>query len=133
MAKIARTPYNGSRWVTKRVSTSTILNQKLTGQCIFVTANENINLDVNFVDSGSYFKIILRQDTTGNITLTFPSVEGVIVSDDGSIALTNVGESGQTTLVIPTAASAGSYLDLISDGTKWYVTGMVHGVQPTQS
>lgn len=133
MAKIARTPYNGSRWVTKRVSTSTILNQKLTGQCIFVTANENINLDVNFVDSGSYFKIILRQDTTGNITLTFPSVEGVIVSDDGNIALTNVGESGQTTLVIPTAASAGSYLDLISDGTKWYVTGMVHGVQPTQS
>ena len=134
MAKIARTPYNGSRWVTKRVSTSTVLNQKLTGQCIFVNANGNINLDINFVNSGSYFKIILREDTSGNITLTFPSVEGVIVSDDGSsIALTNVGDSGQTTLVIPTTASAGSYLDLISDGTKWYITGMIHGVQPTQS
>jgi len=132
MAKIARTPYNGSRWVTRRVSTDTTLNQKLTGYCIFV--NDGVNLDVNFLDSGSYFKIILRQDSTANLTISFPTMEGVLVSDDGSgITLTNAGESGQTNLILASGATAGSYVDLICDGDKWYVTGMAHGVNWTQS
>ena len=132
MAKIARTPYNGSRWVTRRVSTDTTLNQKLTGYCIFV--NDGVSLDVNFLDSGSYFKVILRQDSTTNLTISFPAMEGVLVSDDGSgIALTNAGESGQTNLILASGATAGSYVDLICDGDKWYVTGMAHGVNWTQS
>lgn len=132
MAKIARTPYNGSRWVTRRVSTDTTLNQKLTGYCIFV--NDGVNLDVNFLDSGSYFKVILRQDSTANLTISFPAMEGVLVSDDGSgITLTNAGESGQTNLILASGATAGSYVDLICDGDKWYVTGMAHGVNWTQS
>lgn len=132
MAKIARTPYNGSRWVTRRVSTDTTLSQKLTGYCIFV--NDGVNLNVNFLDNGSYFKVILRQDSTTNLTISFPAMEGVLVSDDGSgITLTNAGESGQTNLILASGATAGSYVDLICDGDKWYVTGMAHGVNWTQS
>jgi hypothetical protein len=61
-------------------------------------------------------------------------MEGVLVSDDGSgITLTNAGESGQTNLILASGATAGSYVDLICDGDKWYVTGMAHGVNWTQS
>lgn len=134
MAKIARTPYNGSRWLTKNVSSDTKITYKLTGQCIFVTANNPVTLNVDFLEKGSYFKIILRGDSSSNLSIVFPRVEGVVISDNGSGAtLLNVGDSGQTRLTLPSGASAGSYVDLICDGDKWYVTGMAHGVNWIQS
>ena len=131
MAKIARTPFNASRWVTKRVSSSTNLSIKQTGQCIFVSASSVVDLNVNFLDKGSYFKIIVREDTTADININLPAMEGVLIYDAGAGAgFTN---ANQTTLTIPSGASAGTYVDLICDGSKWYVTGMAHGVQWTQS
>lgn len=133
MAKISRTPFNASRWITSHVSSDTTITKKLTGRCFFVTAASTINLSVNFLDSGCYFKIITRENTSGAINITFPAMEGVLIADDTStVAVTNAGESGQTTLIIPSGASAGSYVDLICDGQKWYVTGMAHGVHFTQ-
>lgn len=134
MAKIARTPFNASRWVTKRVSSSTNLSIKQTGQCIFVSASSVVDLNVNFLDKGSYFKIIVREDTTADININLPAMEGVLIFDLGAGAgFVNAGETSQTILTIPAAASAGTYVDLICDGSKWYVTGMAHGVQWTQS
>jgi hypothetical protein len=134
MAKIARTPFNASRWVTKRVSSNTNLSIKQTGQCVFVTASSQVDLSINFLDKGSYFKIIVREDTTAAININLPALEGVLIYDTGSgVGFTNAGDSGQTILTIPATASAGTYVDLICDGLKWYVTGMAHGVQWTQS
>lgn len=131
MAKIARTPFNASRWVTKRVSSSTNLSIKQTGQCIFVSASSQVDLNISFLDKGSYFKIIVREDTTAAININLPDMEGVLIYDAGTGAgFTN---ANQTTLTIPSGASAGTYVDLICDGSKWYVTGMAHGVQWTQS
>lgn len=134
MAKIARTPFNASRWVTKRVSSNTNLSIKQTGQCIFVSASSAVDLNINFLDKGSYFKIIVREDTSAAININLPAMEGVLIFDLGAGAgLVNAGESDETTLTIPATASAGTYVDLICDGLKWYVTGMAHGVQWTQS
>lgn len=134
MAKIARTPYNASRWLTQKVSSDTNLTIKHTGRCIFVTANGTVNLNINFLDNGSYFKIIVREATAGSINLNFSSMEGVLVSDDTTdVRLTNAGESNQTTLTIPSGASAGTYVDLLCDGKKWYLNGMAHGIHFTQS
>lgn len=134
MAKISRTPFNASRWITSNLSSDTTITKKLTGRCFFVTAGSEIDLTVNFLDSGSYFKIIARENTSGDINIIFPSMEGVLISDDAvTTELTNAGESAQTILTIPSGASAGSYVDLICDGKKWYVTGMAHGAHFTQS
>ena len=134
MAKISRTPFNASRWITSHISSDTTITKKLTGRCLFVTAAAEIDLNINFLDSGCYFKIIAREDTTGNINISFPAMEGVLIADNTStVAVTNAGESSQTILTIPSGASAGSYVDLICDGQKWYVTGMAHGVHFTQS
>ena len=134
MAKISRTPFNASRWITDNISSDTTITKKLTGRCLFVTANGTTNLTVNFLDNGCYFKIIAKANTTGAINISFPSMEGVLISDNTSaVALTNAGDAGQTVLTLPSGATAGSYVDLICDGEKWYVTGMAHGVHFTQS
>ena len=134
MAKIARTPFNASRWVTKRISSTTKLSIRQTGQCIFVSASSEVDLNINFLDKGSYFKIIVREDTTAAININLPAMEGVLIYDNsGAVGFTNAGDADQTTLNIPLGASAGTYVDLICDGLKWYVTGMAHGVQWTQS
>ena len=127
MAKTTRTPYNASRWITRFISKDTILELKHTGQCIFVTANEEVNINLSFLDNGSYFKIILREDAAADVKLNFSAVEGVVIYDDNGVGVVNVGANDLKTLVLPTGCSAGTFIDLICDGDKWYATGMGHG------
>jgi hypothetical protein len=127
MAKIARTPFNAARWLTKEVSSTSTIGQKLTGYCLFVTADSAVDLNVDYLNKGSYFKVIVKENTSDAITLTLPSAVLVSVSDNGSSA--NVVEGGleDATITIPSGTTAGTYLDFICDGNKWYVQGMAHG------
>lgn len=126
MAKIARTPFNGARWLTKFVTSDTTITRNSTGQCLFVTADsDTVELNINFVDQGSYFKIIIKETTTQDITVTLPDdVAAVIVCDDGTAAMV---EGSGTTIFLPTGTTEASYLDLVCDGSKWYCQGMIHG------
>ena len=134
MAKISRAPFNGTRWVSGTISTDRVLRPKSSGQCLFIEASSTVNITINYAGGGAYYKFIVRDDTTAAINIVFPAMEGVLIFDDTStVGLTNAGESNQTTLTIPSGASAGTYVDAISDGSKWYITGMAHGVQWTQS
>jgi hypothetical protein len=124
MAKSTRTPYNASRWVTKSISSDAILDLKLTGYCIFATAKSEITLTVNFTDNGAYFKIIVKEDTTDGLSVSFPSVKAVLVSDNGAAS---VVEGFGATITFPAGTKAGSYVDLLCDGSEWYVQGMHAG------
>lgn len=130
MAKIARTPFNAARWLTKNISSTSTISNKFTGYCLFVTAEtEAVNLNVNYVEQGCYMKIILAETSSQELSLTFPAMEGVAIYDDGGVGVLSIGDSGETTLVLPSGATGGSYIDLICDGDKWYVQAMTHGVQ----
>lgn len=134
MAKIARTPFNAARWLTKDISASSQISNKLTGYCLFVTADtEEVSLIVNYVDKGSYMKIILSETSLYNLNVILPAMEGVAIYDDGAVGVLSVGDNDETTLILPANASAGSYIDLICDGDKWYVQAMTHGVAWSQS
>jgi hypothetical protein len=134
MAKIARTPFNAARWLTKNISSDAQISNKLTGYCLFVTVDsEAVNLTFNYSEQGSYNKIILTEDSSYELSFIFPAMEGVVIYDDGGVGVLQVGELGETTLTLPVAAAAGSYIDLICDGDKWYVQGMTKGVTWTQS
>jgi len=134
MAKIARTPFNAARWLTKKISSTATISNKLTGFCLFVTTDsEAINLNINYIEKGSYLKIILTDTSTQNISVSFQSMEGVAIYDDGAVNVLSLGDSGQTTLTLPAGASGGSYMDLICDGDKWYIQAMAHGVAWQQS
>ena len=134
MGKISRAPFNGTRWVSGTISKDTTLSKKSTGMCAFIEASSTVNITIGYNGTGSYYKFIVRDDTTAAINIIFPAMEGVLIYDDTStVGITNAGESNQTTLTIPSGASAGTYVDAICDGNKWYITGMAHGVQWTQS
>lgn len=134
MARIARTPFNAARWLTKNISSSSQISQKLTGYCLFVNpATENITLTVNYKDQGCYMKIILQESCAYKIDLVLPEMEGVAIYDDGGVDIISLGDSNETTLTLPAYASAGSYIDLICDGDKWYVQAMTHNATWSQS
>jgi len=134
MAKIARTPFNAARWLTKNISASSQISSKLTGYCLFVTADTaEIDLTVNYADKGSYMKIILADDSSYDVNLILPAMEGVAIYDDSGVGIVSLGDGGETTLTLPAGATAGSYIDLICDGDKWYVQAMTHGVTWSQS
>jgi len=133
MAKIARTPFNAARWLTKNISSTSTISNKLTGYCLFVTAETDaVNLNVNYVEQGCYMKVILEETSSQELSLTFPSMEGVAIYDVSGVGVLSLGDSGETTLVLPAGATGGSYIDLICDGDKWYVQAMTHGVQWNQ-
>jgi len=134
MAKIARTPYNAARWLTKEVNTDLEITQKLSGYCLFVTADSTeVNLELNYVDQGSYIKIILAEDSSSQLNISFPAMEGIAIYDQNGVGVLSLGDSDQTKLTLPAGATAGSYVDLICDGNKWYVQAMTHGVIWQQS
>jgi len=134
MAKIARTPFNAARWLTKNITSSSQVSNKLTGYCLFVTADsEVVDLTVTYIDQGSYMKIILAETSLHNLNLILPAMEGVAIYDNGGVGILSVGDNGETTLTLPANATAGSYIDLICDGDKWYIQAMTHGVTWQQS
>jgi hypothetical protein len=124
MAKIARTPFNASRMITGSINSNITLREKTKGYTYFVTATSAVAINVSYLDKGSYYKFILKTDSTGDIVITAPSLVGLLISDAGGVS---VVEDTGTTLTIPAGAKAGTYVDLICDGSKWYARGMSAG------
>ena len=121
MAKIARTPFNASRMLTGGISSDIVLSDKTKGYTYFVTASSAVAINVNYTDKGSYYKFILKSDSTAEITIQVPSLVALVISDDAGVS---VVEGTGTTITIPSGAKAGTYVDLLCDGSKWYARGM---------
>jgi hypothetical protein len=126
MAKIARTPYNASRVISKEISSDVELSIGTQGYTFFVTATEAMSINVGYLDKGSYYKIILKENALADIIITLPSVSGVLISDDGLSGAQVVQDSGNK-ITIPSGAVTGTYIDLVCDGSKWYARGMSAG------
>lgn len=134
MSKIARTPFNAARWLTRNISSDTDISSKLSGYCLFVTADsEVVNLTVNYKTRGSYMKIVLAETSSYDLNLILPAMEGVAIYDEGGVDIVSLGDNDETTLTLPVGATAGSYIDLICDGDKWYVQAMTHNATWQQS
>jgi len=125
MAKTTRTPYNASRFVTKVITSNTTLGQRNTGTVIFLDNSEAIDLTLDFLDNGSYFKIVKRNANSAAFTISSPSFSGVLLHDVGAGIVTTQVSGEQINL--PQSACAGSYIDLVCDGQKWYVMGLSEG------
>lgn len=134
MGKIARTPFNAARWLTINYTSSQIIGERLSGYCIFITASTAaVTLDVDYKRSGCYMKIILTDQSSHDLTVSLGAMEGVAIYDNSGVDILALGDIGETKLILPTGAAAGSYIDLICDGEKWYVQAMTHGVAWTQA
>ena len=133
MSRIGRTPYNAARWDTENISSDQVISERSSGKCLFVTAGQTTTLTIDFATTGCYLKIILTDTSTASLTIVTPAMEGILIFDDSGVDVLPVGNSNETKIILPSGAAAGSYLDLVCDGTKWYVSGMTHGVTWQQS
>lgn len=134
MGKIARTPFNAARWLTANYNSSQTIGERLSGYCLFITADTAaITLNVNYFKKGCYMKIILTDQSSHDLTVSLGAMEGVAIYDNSGVDILALGDGGETKLILPTGAAAGSYIDLICDGEKWYVQAMTHGVAWTQA
>ena len=126
MAKIARTPFNASRMITGVISENKNLSGRTRGYTYFIDSLSagQISINIDYTDKGSYYKFILREDSQGPIQIQVPSLVALVISDDSGVS---VIEGTGTTLTIPLYAKAGTYVDLICDGSKWYARGMSAG------
>ena len=131
---IARTPFNAARWLTKNYNSSQTVGENHSGFCLFITADTAaVTLNVNYFKKGCYMKIILTDQSSHDLTVSFGAMEGVAIYDNSGVDILALGDGGETKLILPTGAAAGSYIDLICDGEKWYVQAMTHGVAWTQA
>ena len=126
MAKISRTPFNASRMITGGIRSDTTLREKTKGYTYFVKATSTVAINITYTDKGSYYKFIIKEESVEAITIDAPDLVGLMISDDGSNPV-QVIEGVGTTLTIPAGAKAGTYVDLICDGSKWYARGMSAG------
>ena len=78
-------------------------------------------------------KIILTDQSSHDLTVQLGVMEGVAIYDNVGVDILPLGDGGETKLILPSGATAGSYIDLICDGEKWYVQAMTHGVAWTQA
>lgn len=73
--------------------------------------------------SGLYFRFIVGSSfatTNWTIVASTNKIQGVVFVNDAAVA----GSNENTISFVASAESIGDYVDLISDGTNWYVSGL---------
>ena len=136
MAKISRSPYHGSRYVKRIFNKNTDVRFVHSGDVLFIDVpTGGMNLTYNYNYEGCYNKIIIRE-SMGDLTISFnSSVSGVIVYDVGGQADVIQAQTPQesSSITVASGATDGSTLDLICDGQRWYIKGLIHGSIVTSS
>jgi hypothetical protein len=95
------------------------LEPKESGRTYLVHSTVARTINLPAPKAGVCYKFIVTDSTAGStINAESTQLYGVFTDDNDS---TNI--SGSTTVTIGTSAAAGDWLELISDGTYWFVKG----------
>jgi hypothetical protein len=99
---------------------------------IFVVANAGSAYDIDLpttLEVGTQYKLIFEDSPNAAVTIAAGSaiifgkvVEGEV--DDTEDAPGSAGATGVSNVIFGTTADEGDHLDIVCDGTKWYVNGM---------
>ena len=82
-----------------------------------------MNINIQYLSNGDYFRIILKNNSAAVLNLNFNSVSGIVFADSGiSTAATSYDDS--TLVQIAAGSAAGSFMDIVCDGSKWYLHGL---------
>ena len=133
MAKISRSPYHGSRYVKDVINKDKNLSLRYSGNALFLDIpTEGMTLNLGYLSSGAYHKIIIRE-SLGELTISANDLSGMILFDVGGDqdSVQSVLADSSTSVTVPAGVSDGSIFDVICDGDRWYIQGMLHGQQIT--
>jgi hypothetical protein len=136
MAKISRSPYHGSRYVKRVFNQDTDVRFVHSGDALFIDVPVGgMSLNFGYTHEGCYNKMIIRE-SLGDLTINFTNkVSGMMLFDLGGQNDTVQSHAADlaSAVVIPAGASDGSIIELICDGSTWYIQGLVHGSEVTSS
>ena len=141
MSKTARSARVGSRQRPEVVTGDKTLKTAESGETYFLVNDlpqNALQITLPTPETGSYFKFIL---TDGKAGLSLTSSAGNILvgsaqqiegsGSAGGVIHVNAHRHGaQTKLLIPISASAGSFVECVSDGQTWFLTAQCSGVLP---
>ena len=141
MSKTARSARVGSRQRPEIVTENKTLTQAESGEIYFLSNDgprDALVMTLPTPETGSYFKFILTDGRAGidlRSSATYPlvgfaqQIEGS--GSSGGVIHVNAHRHGAATkLVIPLSASAGSYVECVSNGRTWFLTAQCSGVLP---
>ena len=147
MSKSARSARVGSRQRPEVVTGDKTLTAAESGETYFLVNDlpqNALQITLPTPETGSYFKFIMTDGKSG-LALT-SSAGNVLVGSAQQIIASGAAHTGEsllhvgalrtgahTKLLIPISASAGSFVECVSDGQTWFLTAQVSGVLPVFS
>ena len=143
MAKVGRASRNSSLMRVETITgTSKSIAAAESGELYIVRATGGCAITLPPVKEGAYLKFLIGDDTGsgGDITIQGNSTAHYIA---GYVGVLKVGANGGTVGVVAGQAYAatgdvltitdgagikeGSWLEFVSDGTQWFVNGLIYG------
>ena len=145
MAKVARAARNASLMRVETVSADKTIGDAETGEVYFIDISSNsVVVTLPPPRAGMYFKFIMavasHGQSTNDFTLTThhndTDIQGPLVTANSSATeaggafpagIEHAGTSISRIILDSSAGavSAGDYLECVSDGTDWYVSGVI--------
>ena len=144
MAKVGRAARNSSLMRVETVSSDKTIGDAETGEVYFVDISSNsVVITLPTPRAGMYFKFIMAvasdAQSTNDFTLTTHAstcdIQGPILGSNpssteigGNPAVIEVAGTSISRIIFDSsegAVTAGDYLECITDGTDWYVTGVM--------
>ena len=136
MAKVGRASRNASLMRIESVSADKTILPSESGEIYLVDGSTSRTLTLPAVKEGAYIKVILSVACGGGTTVTIQSapntvdILGVLQqvnAADHSAAGADAGAAGDDKVIFGNSCAAGSYVELVCDGTKWFASGLSHG------
>jgi len=127
MSKVGRAAYSESKQRTRSITSDTTLQHAWTGETIFLGAN-GIDITLPPAKAGMYFTVILAGDYASAVCTVVQNAAtedfyGHVFGSEGENAGTDAdtGASANTKITFTTASMRGDRVELVSDGSVWYV------------
>ena len=144
MAKVARAARNASLLRVETVSADKTIGEAETGELYFIDISANsVVVTLPTPKAGMYFKFIMavasHAQATNDFTLTTHAstcdIQGPLVTANSAqvdvgayrAGIEHAGTSISRIIIDSSeaAANAGDYLECVSDGSDWYVSGVI--------
>ena len=145
MAKVGRASRNSSYMRVETVSSDKTIGDAETGEVYFIDVSANsVVVTLPTPKAGMYFKFIMAVASAGEATYDFTltthdsacDIQGPLVTANSAATeaggafpagIEHAGTSISRVILDSSAGavSAGDYLECVSDGTDWYVSGVI--------
>lgn len=139
MSRVARSARVGSRQRTETINSSKTLAKAESGEVYICSGSAHITLTMPKPEEGQYFKFIyghgmemnlkLEADASGHFFAGNILQLGALASaaTDAPVSIVIANGSSHDEILITGPANPGDYLEVVSDGTTWYASGVVSG------